>query len=541
MRTTALWSKGSVVMPVRVLLGAAMLVPLSLCFNINPNALAPLYLRQSSDFPSVPAASCVTAHWRLRTRASLSPHDWNAPPSRRIARTRLWAADSPTETVQSIGSAPDTVVSQDDYTRALESLRALRAEKLQAGETVFFDRPAIIDGPECAPEDADKPLLLYLTGMDGMGISAEPQFRDLSRLFEVRRLQVLAEDRSNFDELVSFVQAFIEDWQSRSGGRYGKVTVMGESFGGLLASGVALNNQTHLQGMLLANPATSFDQTDWATVGPLLASIPSAFPGSDIRLRNLVQAAPGAEELLKLVPLPVPDKSIGELAYAAAAGGALFTRVLDQKVASTLFSLASRQGGDVVSAAQAGPETLQEKLEQLSASSLQLLDALLATLPADAVAHRLDACLGLGSRRVQGRLGGIQVPVVVLVGAQDNVLPSAQEAERLVQQLPSCSKVVVRSQGHLVLDAAQNVTRILIDSPVVPFGMRRDWVSRSSSLCPPPLCCAPSPCSHPPPPCPIAAAALFCHIPGVIRSVRRGRTVASSLHGALTSLLGTGR
>ena len=482
-----------VLISMRVLLGAAILVPLSLCFN--PNALAPMCLRQSSDFSSVPTASCVTAHWRLRTRASLSPHEWKAPPSRRTTRTRLWAADSPTGTVQSTGSAPDTVVSQDDYmyTRALESLRALRAEKLQAGETVFFDRPAIIEGPECAPEDADKPLLLYLTGMDGMGISAEPQFRDLSRLFEVRRLQVLADDRSNFDELVDFVQAFIEDWQSRSGGRYGKVTVMGESFGGLLASGVALNNQTHLQGMLLANPATSFDQTDWATVGPLLASIPSVFPGSDIRLRNLVQAAPGAEELLKLVPLPVPDKSIGELAYAAAAGGALFTRVLDQKVASTLFSLASRQGGDVVSAAQAGPETLREKLELMSASSLQLLDALLATLPAETVAHRLDACLGLGSRRVQGRLGGIQVPVVVLVGAQDNVLPSAREAERLVQELASCSKVVVRSQGHLVLDAAQNVTRILIDSPVVPFGMRRDWVSQTSSRSLPPLCSAPLP------------------------------------------------
>merc|ERR1719163_620921 len=465
-------------MPVRVMLGAAMLVPLSLCFNINPNALAPLCLRQRSDFPSVPAASCVTAHWRLRTRASLSPHDWNAPPSRRIARTRLWAADSPTETVQSIGSAPDTVVSQDDYTRALESLRAIRAEKLQAGETVFFDRPAIIEGPECAPEDADKPLLLYLTGMDGMGISAEPQFRDLSRLFEVRRLQVLADDRSNFDELVSFVQAFIEDWQSRSGGRYGKVTVMGESFGGLLASGVALNNQTHLQGMLLANPATSFDQTDWATVGLLLASIPSAFPGSDIRLRNLVQAAPGAEELLKLVPLPVPDKSIGELAYAAAAGGALFTRVLDQKVASTLFSLASRQGGDVVSAAQAGPETLREKLELMSASSLQLLDALLATLPAETVAHRLDACLGLGSRRVQGRLRNFYSPVFYSWdAAQERVIRGLEGIPDKVEGQPV---LFIGNHQTLSLDLGLLVSQVYQDKGILMRGLAHPVLFRGA-------------------------------------------------------------
>jgi hypothetical protein len=50
-----------------------------------------------------------------------------------------------------------------------------------------------------------------------------PQFPDLSRIFEVRRLQVLAQDRSTFDDLVTFVLAYINDWQTRSGGRNGKV------------------------------------------------------------------------------------------------------------------------------------------------------------------------------------------------------------------------------------------------------------------------------------------------------------------------------
>lgn len=47
----------------------------------------------------------------------------------------------------------------------------------------------------------------------------------------MRRLQVLAQDRRNFDELVAFVLAYINDWQARSAGRNGKVMLLGESFG----------------------------------------------------------------------------------------------------------------------------------------------------------------------------------------------------------------------------------------------------------------------------------------------------------------------
>jgi len=371
------------------------------------------------------------------------------------------------------GSTPGS--GQDEAAAdSLDALRMLRAEKLAAGETVFFDFPAIIGGDETAPEAASKPLLLYLTGMDGLGVSGEPQFADLSRIYEVRRLQVLAQDRSTFDDLVAFVLAYVDDWQTRSGGRNGKVVLMGESFGGMLATGVAITNRTQLQGLVLANPATSFDRTDWPTVGPFLASIPSRVPLSDTRLKDLVDSAPGSQALLSALPLPVPDKSLGELAYAAVAGGALFARALDQKLAGALVSLASGEGSALAEAAQKGQ--LQDRLARRSADSLQLLDALLATLPADTVAHRLDKCLGMGALRIKGREAEIDIPVIVIAGSNDNILPSAEEADRLVAALPQCTKIVVRSQGHLVLDAAQNVTRILVDSPLVPKNRRRDPV-----------------------------------------------------------------
>jgi pimeloyl-ACP methyl ester carboxylesterase len=335
-------------------------------------------------YPAVRAATC---------RSNLGALE--ALGSRRLSLSNVRVPSAALRTTSTVSASTNSEMptpegkqeqKPEDSSRTLEALRVLRAQKLAAGETVFFDVPAIIGGDECAPEDAQKPLLLYLTGMDGLGVSAEPQFKDLSRRFEVRRLQVLAQDRRSFDELVAFVLTYINDWQARSAGKNGKVMLLGESFGGLLASGVAITNQTQLQGVMLANPATSFDRTDWPTFGPLLASIPSRLPLSDTRLKDLVMNAPGADALLKLLPLPVPDKSVGELAYAAVAGGALFVRALDQKVASTLLNLATGQGEQIVTAAQAGQ--LSEKLQTLSSDSLLLLDALLATLPPDAVAHR---------------------------------------------------------------------------------------------------------------------------------------------------------
>ena len=65
---------------------------------------------------------------------------------------------------------------------------------------------------------------------------------------------------------------------------------------------------------------------------------------------------------------------------------------------------------------------------------------------------------------------------MVVAGKDDNILPSAAEAARLAKLLPQCSTIVVRAQGHLILGASQNLTRILLDSTLLPPKMRRDWV-----------------------------------------------------------------
>jgi predicted dienelactone hydrolase len=53
----------------------------------------------------------------------------------------------------------------------------------------------------------------------------------------------------------------------------------------------------------------------------------------------------------------------------------------------------------------------------------------------------------MGGTRLKGREGLIDLPVIVIAGSNDNILPSALEADRLVAALPQCTKVLVRSQG----------------------------------------------------------------------------------------------
>ncbi len=92
-----------------------------------------------------------------------------------IRRVDTASRDASAADITDNGTPMGVPLQGQSATVALNALRMLRAEKLAAGETVFFDFPAIIGGNETAPEAAQKPLLLYLTGMDGLGVSGEPQ------------------------------------------------------------------------------------------------------------------------------------------------------------------------------------------------------------------------------------------------------------------------------------------------------------------------------------------------------------------------------
>jgi hypothetical protein len=123
------------------------------------------------------------------------------------------------------------------------------------------------------------PLVVYLPGLDGFGISATSQFDDLSSTFELWRMTV---DKGNvqltFTELMTSVVKFVDD-ATKSCETPREVILIGESFGGLLACAVAMALKAStkynltLKGMTLVNPATSFDETNWEQFVPLLTSL----------------------------------------------------------------------------------------------------------------------------------------------------------------------------------------------------------------------------------------------------------------------------
>lgn len=87
-------------------------------------------------------------------------------------------------------------------------------------------------GASDAAADSEKPLLLYLPGIEGLGTSIEPQLPDLSEKFRVFRLIIGAQDRSTFPTLAAAVAGFVD--MVAGGGEGEKTVVLGESFGGML-------------------------------------------------------------------------------------------------------------------------------------------------------------------------------------------------------------------------------------------------------------------------------------------------------------------
>jgi len=117
-----------------------------------------------------------------------------------------------------------------------------------------------------------KPVLLFMPGLDGSGSYSAQSFRNLSSLFEIYCLEVKPEDRSTFTD----VSAFLLDVLQREPFASKQVTLMGESTGALFACYLALRSskKKKISQLLLVNPATSYYDSIWPALGPLIAQVP---------------------------------------------------------------------------------------------------------------------------------------------------------------------------------------------------------------------------------------------------------------------------
>lgn len=319
--------------------------------------------------------------------------------------------------VRSAATKPDAFVSLASTMSSDGSAKAVTLrDYLRGGDgPARMFSPLIRSRDDVASTSTSKPLAVYLPGLDGTGFSAASQFDFIVDEFDLIALNVPAGDRGDVFDLVRVVTEYLDAHVKRaqSRGECADVYLIGESMGGLLSLCVASERPDLITRVIVVNPASSFDQSVWPVLGPLLPSIP----------RELWGALPYALTPVLMDPLRM-------------ARGVL-TKVTDKVVSS----------GDTLG-------TVAESVDELI-GMLPALGALAEIIPRETLAHRLDKVLRLGCEYLNAddykRLSSISVPTLVVASESDNLIPSLSESERLRKFLPRVRVHVLRGASHAAL------------------------------------------------------------------------------------------
>jgi pimeloyl-ACP methyl ester carboxylesterase len=305
---------------------------------------------------------------------------------------------------------------------------------------------------------SEKPLLLYLPGFDGTYICPFIQFPELGTEFELWCMTVGMSDRSTFAELKACVLDFIDqfdipestaeaiqpssnatneskskstdagqpfwsNWFSNEDAspdsskaekkQKRSLYLAGESFGGVLASEIALSLLEQgseavcdLKGLVLVNPATCYDRSQLAAKGPPVTKLPSfLYPFGLWTLLPLFTDAFSFEQLLLIL-------------QAKALPSVIDDPIRESYMGRVAFSLPT-------------------KLEYMAQ---------------DTLAWRLEEWLDFGCGAMEDRMRDFRkyksFRTLLLVGEKDLTLPSIAEAERLANLLPNSEVHVVEGAGH---------------------------------------------------------------------------------------------
>jgi pimeloyl-ACP methyl ester carboxylesterase len=220
-------------------------------------------------------------------------------------------------------------------------------------------------------------------------------------------------------DLIHLVRAELRSFPNR------EVFLMGESFGGLLAMGTALERSnrpdtreasTEIKGVILVNPATSYSRTIWAKFGGVITKLPEPLYGLS---------------LLPIGLLLVDGGQIQSIVKDA------FDRLRESRSPSS--------GEQRAKMAALGLSPFH--IEFFSAA-LPVLIERLNLLPAPCLEWRLLQWLGAGSDMVEPQLHRMKTPVLVVAGTVDRLLPSFEEAKRLKRELKDCQVHFVEGAGH---------------------------------------------------------------------------------------------
>ncbi|XP_075090669.1 phytyl ester synthase 2, chloroplastic-like isoform X2 [Nicotiana tabacum] len=262
------------------------------------------------------------------------------------------------------------------------------------------------DGPprwfsplDCTCPIKDSPLLLYLPGIDGVGLGLIKHHKRLGRIFNIWCLHVPVTDRTSFTDLVHLVEATVRSEHHHAPRR--PIYLLGESFGGCLALAVAARNPHIDLALILANPATRLRESQLQNLIMLSEVIPEQLHPSMVKMLSVTTGVPAR------VAVAIPDNG----------------RPLQQAVAE-LFR------GDVAFSSY--------------------LTVLADVLPVETLIWRLKM-LKSAAAFVNSRLHAVKAQTLVLSSGKDHLIPSPDEGERLRHMLPNCEIRRFNNSGHALL------------------------------------------------------------------------------------------
>ncbi|KAJ8619560.1 hypothetical protein MRB53_028089 [Persea americana] len=252
---------------------------------------------------------------------------------------------------------------------------------------------------ECSRPIRGSPLLLFLPGLDGVGLGLILHHKSLGKVFEVRCMHIPVHDRTPFEGLLKLVEETVRLEHSASPDT--PIYLVGDSFGGCLALAVAARNPTIDLILILSNPATSFGKSQLHSFSPILEALPEELHTAIPYLLSFIMGDPvkmGMASVEKELP---PSQALDQLSRS-------------------LTSMRQRLSGlaDIIPKV-----TLLWKLKLLKSAALY----------------------------ANSRLHAVKAEVLVLASGKDNMIPSRDEAERLLNSLQNCKIRLFKDNGHTLL------------------------------------------------------------------------------------------
>ncbi|KAL1547406.1 hypothetical protein AAHA92_23890 [Salvia divinorum] len=275
---------------------------------------------------------------------------------------------------------------------------------------------------ECRRRLNDSPLLLYLPGVDGVGLGLMTEHERLGKIFDIWCMHIPLTDRTPLTDLVKFVESTVQTEHSRAPNR--PIYLVGESLGACIALAVAARNPEIDLALILANPGSSDIATDHC------------------------------EENLATEPF-----LCSSLPY--------------------FLTLLLGSPAKMVTTAMSKCLPLDQMIEVLSQESTTI-SSYLSLFTVEILRWKLNL-LKSAAAFANSRLHAVKAQTLILASGQDKLFPSREEADRLRQVLQKCQVRLFADSGHALFLEMQehgfSLVSILTGASFYRRGEHHNYVS----------------------------------------------------------------